>query len=201
MDAVSNFEKIINSPVWKKESATARNYLCSMPNCYSTCREDDDLLFAIVILFQPRPCVICAHSNRSHFHAFSKWVQKEESQVTVDEEMKTQWEAAKDEKEKTEALVAGSQRTLDSLSSTIEASMDALVRLQEEYAGLSLSGCFSVPMEKAIRLLELHCHSMEQKGVSQLEKMRARLENMKPRLDILNGQWMVTKGKEALGAV
>jgi len=107
--------------------------------------------------------------------------------VTVDDEMKTKWEAAKDEKEKTEALVAGSQRKLDDLRSTIEASMDALVRLQEEFGRLSLSGSFSGPLEKAIRLLELHCESMEQHGVSlnQVEKMRASLEDMKRRLDIL----------------
>ncbi len=170
-----------------------------MPECYSTCREDDDIFFAIVLLFQHGPCVTCHHSNRSHFHEFAKWVQKEESQVTVDEKMKTQWEEAKDEQGKTEALLAGSQRTLDSLSSTIGVSMDALKGLQEEYAGLSLSGSFSGPLEKAIRLLELHYESMEQKGVSrdELNTMRASLENMKTRLDVLKGKGM----KEALGAV
>src|SRR5258706_13550123 len=160
MDAVSNFEKIINSPVWKKESATTRNYLCSMPECYSTCREDDPLFFSIVLLFQHRPCVTCKHSNRSHFHAFAKWVQRQESQVTVDDEMKTKWEAAKDEKEKTAALVAGSQRKLDDLRSTIEAGMDALVRLQEEFGRFSLLGSFSGALGKAIRVLGLYCGSM-----------------------------------------
>src|SRR5258706_12570384 len=113
-----------------------------MPECYSTCREDDALFFSIVLLFQHRPCVTCKHSNRSHFHVFAKWVQKEESQVTVDDEMKTKWEAAKDEKEKTEALVAGSQRKLDSLNYTIEAGMDRVVEVQEEKACLSRSGSF-----------------------------------------------------------
>jgi len=61
-----------------------------------------------------------------------------------------------------------------------------LARLAEEYAGLSLAGCFSGPLEKAIRLLEQHCASKEQ-GVSrdQLEKMRGGLEDMKRRLDVL----------------
>jgi len=137
-----------------------------MPDCYSTCREDDVLFFAIVLLIQPRPCVKCQHSSRSHFHAFAKWVEKQEPQVMVDEEMKTKWKEASDEKEKTEALLAVSQRKLDSLSSTIEAGMDALEELQEEYARLALSGSFSGPLEKAIRLLELHCHSLEEQGVS-----------------------------------
>ena len=121
--------------------------------------------------------------------------------MTVDEEMKTQWEAAKDEKERTEALLAGSQRTLDSLSSTVEAGMDALEELQEEYARLSLSGSFSGPLEKAIRLLELHFRNMEQKGVSgdQLEKLRGSVEEMKKRLNVLKKaeKGIVTK----LGAV
>jgi len=107
--------------------------------------------------------------------------------VTVDEEMKTQWEAAKGEKEKTKALLAGSQRTLDGFSSTIEASMDALEGLQEEYARLSLSGSFSGPLEKAIKFLELHYESKEQQGVGrdELETIRASLEEMKRRLDVL----------------
>src|SRR5258706_6601352 len=203
MDAFSNFEKIINSPVWTRERAPTLNYLCGKPNCYSTCRVDDGLLFATVILFQPRRCATCKHSNRSHFHAFSKWVQKQEPQVTVDDEMKTKWEAAKDEKEKTKALVGEGQRKLDSLSSTVEAGMDARVRLQEEFGRLSLSGSFSGPLEKAIRLLELHCHSLEEQGVSrdQLKTMRGSLEYMKRRLDILKEAKEKRTAKEVLGAV
>ena len=198
MNAVSSFETIINSPVWKKESAPTFNYLCGEPKCHSTCREGDVFYFAIAFLFQPRPCVTCQHSNRSHFHALSKWVEKQESQVTVDEEMKTKYDAAKDKKEKIEVLAAASKRTLDDLRSYIKAGMDALAGLQEEYAGLSLSGCFSGSLEKAIRLLELHYESMEQKGVSraELNTMRTGLKKMKRRLDVLNGQ-----GMEALGAM
>ncbi len=50
---------------------------------------------------------------------------------------------------------------------TKDAGMDELARLVDEYAGLSLSGCFLGPLEKKIRLLEQHCESMEQQGVSQ----------------------------------
>jgi len=157
MDAFSNFEKIINSPV---------------------------------------------HLLWSHFHAFDKWVQKHESQVTVDDDMKKMWEAAKDEKEKTEALVAESERTLSELSYSMDTGMDELVRLADEYGRLSLSGSFSGPLEKEIRLLELHCHSLEEQGVSgdQLEKMRARLEDRKRRLDVFNKAKEKRITKEVLGA-
>ena len=66
--------------------------------------------------------------------------------------------------------------------------MGELVRLAEEYAYLSLSGCFLGPLEKAIRVLDEHCRrSMEEQGVSrdQLEKMRGSLETMERRLDLL----------------
>src|SRR5258706_13483319 len=116
-----------------------------MPECYSTCCEDDALFFSIVLLFQHRSCVTCKHSNRSHFHAFSKWVQKQEPQVTVAEEMKTKWEAARDEKERTKELVGGAQRKLNSLSPTLEPAMDARRRLQEKFVRLSLSGSFLGP--------------------------------------------------------
>src|SRR5258706_640734 len=178
MDAFSNFEKRINSPVWRRERAPTLNYLCGKPNCYSTCRVDDSIIFASVLIL---------------------------SQVMVDKGMKKKWEVAKDEKEKTEVLVAESKRKLDSLSSTVEADMDALVRLADEYGRLSLSGSFSGPLEKEIRLLELHWHSLEEQGVSgdQLEKMRAGLEDRKRGLDVFNKakeKRIITKAQEVLGA-
>ena len=84
-------------------------------------------------------------------------------------------------------LIAASQRMPGHLNYTKDAGMEALARLTEEYAGLSLSGCFSGPLKKAIRLLEQHCKSMGEQGVSRdrLEKMRGDLEDMKRRLDLL----------------
>ena len=123
--------------------------------------------------------------------------------MTVDDDMKSKWEAAKDEKEKTAALVATSERTLDVLTHTIDEGMNELVRSADEYAALSLSGCFSGPLEKAIRLLEARCESMEEQGVSRdhLEKIRASLEDMKRRLDVLKTakrKGMVTKASVAV---
>ena len=132
-------------------------------------------------------CFECDHPHWSHFHLYSTWVQVQETKVSVDDKMKKQWDAAKDEKEKTEALVATSTAALGDFSDAMDEAMDELARLAEEYAGLSLSGCFSAPLEKAIRLLEQRCRAMEEKGVSpeQLERMRASLEQMKGRLDLL----------------
>ncbi len=113
--------------------------------------------------------------------------------MTVDDEMKTRWEAAEGEKEKTEALVAASERELGRLGLTMAEGMGELVRLADAYAGLSLSGCFSGPLEKAIKLLETHCESMKVQGVSgdRLEKVQASLEDMKRRLDVLRGtRWL-----------
>ncbi len=165
---------------------------------------DDNTVSALLLVqFQPLPCDKCHHSHSSHFHAFAKWVQKPESQETVDHEMKTK---AKDEKEKIEALIAASEHTLYDLSYAMDEGMDELARLAEEYAALSLSGCFSGPLEKTIRLLEQVYESMEEKGVSRdkLEKVRGSLEDMRKRLDVLRKakeRAVVTKAKDVLGAV
>src|SRR5258706_521323 len=76
----------------------------------------------------------------------------------------------------TATLIGASHRTLRDLA-----------QLAEEYAGLSLAGCISGPLEKAVRLTEKHYESMENQGISrdQLEKMRGGLEDMKRRLDTL----------------
>jgi hypothetical protein len=107
--------------------------------------------------------------------------------MSVDDNMRRQWEAAKDEKERTEALIATSISTLENLSDTIDGSMVELARSAEEYARLSLSGSFSAPLEKAIWLLEQRCKEMEENGVGLelLTKVRSSLEQMKERLDLL----------------
>jgi len=57
------------------------------------------------------------------------------------------------------------------------------------------------PLEKAIRLLDENCESMEAHSVSrdQLEKMRGSVETMKRRLDLLREKVVATKAKEAWG--
>jgi chaperonin cofactor prefoldin len=107
--------------------------------------------------------------------------------VSVDDNMKKQWEAAKDEKEMTKALAITSKRALDDLSRVMNDAMDELARLAEDYACLSLSGSFLAPLEKAIRLLEQRCKGMEEKGVSpeQLERMHGSVEQMKGKLNLL----------------
>jgi len=127
--------------------------------------------------------------------------------VSVDDDMRRQWEAAKDEKERTDALLATTRFALEDLRHSIDAAMDELARLAEAYACLSLSGSFSAPLEKAIRLLEQRCNRMEEKGVSLelLAKVRDSLEHMKGRLDLLEkvrvGVRKVQKVDETVGEV
>ena len=101
--------------------------------------------------------------------------------MAVDDNMRKQGEAAKDEKERTEALVATTKSALEDLSHIVDDAVDDLAQLGEEYAHLSLSGGFSAPLEKAIWLLEQRCRGMEEKGVSLelLGKVRHSLEHTK----------------------
>ena len=178
------------------------NYLCGKPNCHGNCSTGGNIVFAVLrFTGQPLQCSQCHHSHWHHFHSHSKWVQKQETLETVDDDMKKQWDAAVGEQEKNEALIAASKRTLDRLNSDIDKGLDELERSAKTYASLSISGCFSGPLEKAIQLLELHCESMKEKDVSreQMDKMRASLEMMKKRLEVL--QKAKAKGEEAGGAV
>jgi hypothetical protein len=195
MDAFRHFERVINALVWKQQPASTLNYLCIAPNCHSTCGVKHTV--AGVFLLFPRQfslCPKCNHPHLSHFHLRSTWEQGYEAQVSVDDDMKKQWEAAKDEKERTDALVATSETALEDLSNIIDEAMGELARLAEEYARLSLSGSYSAPLEKAIWLLEQRCKGMEEKGVGLelLTKVRTTLEQMKVRLALLR------KAKETL---
>ena len=188
MHDFSKFEGIINALVWKQHPAPTLNYLCMASNCHSICGVNHS--FAGVFLLFPRQfssCSKCNHPHLSHFHLYSTWEQVYEAQLSVDDNTRRQWETAKDEKERTEALLATSKRALGDLGHIIDEAMDELARLAEEYASLSLSGSFSAPLEKAVWLLEQRCRGMEEKGVGleQLTKVRTSLEHMKGRLDLL----------------
>lgn len=136
-----------------------------------------------------------------HFHLRSEWVKVHDAQVAIDSNMKRKWQAAKNEKEKADALAETSKRALEDLSRIINDAMDDLAQLADEYAHLSLAGSFSAPLEKAIWLLEQQCKGMEEKGVGpeQLEKVRSSLVEMTRRLELLRNaqeKVAVTKGKD-----
>lgn len=202
MDALSNFEKIMNTLVWEQQPRSTRNYLCSTPNCYSTCGVEHSI--GRVLSLFPRQlgsCSECKHPHLFHYHLYSEWVQVvQKTQVSVDDNIKTKWEAAKDEKEKAEALVASCKGALEDLSRSMDEAMDELVRLAAEYAHLSLSGSFTAHLEKAILLMEQRCKTMEEKGlgVEQLAKMRGSVKQMKERRDLIRYAIRTWKVKEAM---
>ena len=201
MDGFSNFEKIMNTLVWEQQPHSTRNYLCSTPNCYSTCGMEHSI-GRVISLFprQLASCSECKHPHLFHYHLYSEWVQVQKTQVSVDDNIKTKWEAAKDEKEKAEALVSTCRGALEDLSRSMDEAMEESVRLAAEYAHLSLSGSFSAHLEKAILLMEQRCKTMDEKGVGveQLAKMRCSVKEMKERLDLIRYASRTWKVKEAM---
>lgn len=188
VDALSNFETIITEPFWKQQPAPTLNYLCTTPYCYSTCGVRHSLASVLLLLpVQLKSCPECTHPHLFHFHLRSEWVRVQDTQVSVENDLKGGSEMEKNDNETTMALTATSRRALSNLNRIINESMGELARSAAEYAHLSLSGCFSAPLERAISLVEQQCKGMEEKGVDreQLEMVRCSLEEMKERLDLL----------------
>ena len=109
-------------------------------------------------------------------------------QVSVDETMKERWEAARNGKEKTAALVGASEQVLRDLNQVIDRATTELEQLVGWYASLSLSGNFSAQVGSAVRLLEQNYVVMEKKGVSpeQLHRVQRSTDHMKRKLELLN---------------
>ena len=184
MHEFSKFE----GTIWRQQPAPTLNYLCIEPNCYSTCAVDHSVGgIALLFIEDFSSCSVCNHPHSSHSYLHATWEKVYDSQLSVDDNARRQWEAAKDEKERTEALLATSTGALGDLSNIIDAAMDELARLAEEYASLSLSGSFSAPLEKAVWLLEQRCKGIEERGlgVELLTNVRTSLDHMKGRLDLL----------------
>lgn len=105
---------------------------------------------------------------------------------SVDEDTRKKWEAAKDQKENTEARIATHERALVDLSRATDEAMDDLARLVEDYDGFALSRSFSAHMEKTIKFMEQRYPDGEE-AVSEerLDNTRCGLEQMKKKLGIL----------------
>jgi hypothetical protein len=115
----------------------------------------------------------------------------------VDEGVKKKWEA---EKKDTELLIARYESALGDLTHAIDKAVDDLALLVEDYAALSLSGPFSVHLEKAIRLLEQRYNDMERTIISkeQPNKIQDSLELMKRKLELVTTTTTSTKNLKLL---
>jgi len=171
-------------PVWKQRPVPNSTYICHGADCYSNCHSSR-LLTPILRLLRLQ-CTNCNHSHHSHSRTRHVWVKEDTTQASADENVK-KWGAAKAEKEEIESLIAKDRSVLKDLNDAMKRTIDELAQRAEDYATLSLSGPFSVHMEKAIRLLEQRYTDMEQKGSSkeQLEKVKDSLALMRRKLELV----------------
>ena len=161
-----------------------RRYLCSVPNCQLNCH--GSRLFARIRRLLRLRCAVCNHPHRSHSRTRHGCEKAIDTTRSVGEDMRKQWEAAKDQKENTEALIATHERALDDLSRVTGDAMNDLERLVEDYDGLALSRSFSAHMEKTIKFMEQRYPDGDS-AVSEerLDNTRCGLEQMKKKLDIM----------------
>jgi hypothetical protein len=188
MNAFADFEKTTNMLVWQQKHTSTSNMICGQSGCYSNCRTDYKTDIPLDLKgFFGRQCDRCNHNLSHHHRSNSKWEQVLDKQVSVNQDMKKRWEAAKDEKEKAAALLAASNKVLNDLNQVVSRATTQLAQLAERYARLSLSGSFSAKVGSAVRLLEQHYRHLERKGISEdhLQKVKASLDYMKKKLEFL----------------
>jgi len=188
MEGFAHFERITGAQVWEQQPDSTRNYLCTTPNCYATCGMRHSVGQVLSLLpRQLASCSECGHLHLSHYHLYSKWVQVKRAWVSVDDSMKKKWVAARNDKEKTAALVDACKGALNNLGRVMDKDMDEVAKLAAEYSRLCLSGSFSAHLEKAIFLIEQRREAMAGKsvGVEQLAKIQRSLVHLKGRLDHL----------------
>jgi hypothetical protein len=125
-------------------------------------------------------------------------IHKIDRKMSVDQEMmKKRWEAAKDEKEKTVALITFNELVLHDLNQVIHRATNDLVQLMEQFAGLSLSGCFLEQLGSGVRLLEHRYKDLEKTGADQV-KVKKSLDATKKLLEFLSNAMKNSRGA-ALG--
>ena len=185
-----------------QQHSTTNNMICGHINCYSNC--EIDYKSNIPLNLQGHfggLCEKCNHSLWNHHRYRYKWERITDTQVSVKQNMK-KWEAAKDGAKKTALLDTIRDQVLSDLDRIVNTATDDLAQLVEQYSRLSLSGSFSVQVDRAVRLLEQRYSWLEgtrvcqegtrvyQEGTrvyqDQVQKVKDSLDHMVRKLELLN---------------
>ena len=188
MKVSADFEKTVNMVVWKQKHSSTNNMLCGQMNCYSNCHIDYKTSIPLDLRgFFGGSCHMCNHSLWNHHCCHAKWEQANDTRVLVDQNMKMQWEAAKDDKEKIAAIVAASEKVLCDLYQVINYAINDLAQLVGRYSRLSSLGSFAEQVNGTARLLEQNYLALRRKGVGpdQLRRVNESLDHMKRKLALL----------------
>ena len=113
---------------------------------------------------------------------------KIDKQVSVEQGLTKTWEAVKDERETTVALIALNEMVLHELDQAIDRDPHDLIQLVEEFDSLSLTGGVLAHMERTVRFMEEKYTAMKKKHVDQVElvNVRENLDHMKKELELLS---------------
>jgi hypothetical protein len=170
--------------VWKQQTTLTNNLVCGEIDCHSNCHIDYNPVTPFELKGLGGSCETCNHGLWKHHCYRVKWVQVIGTQVSIDQDMKKQWEAAKDSKEQMVVL----QKVGRDLDLVINRATGDLGQLVERHAHLSLSGSFSAQVDSAIRLLKQTHEMLERRGVGQdrLQKVTTSLGRMRRKLELLN---------------
>ncbi|VDC07470.1 unnamed protein product [Peniophora sp. CBMAI 1063] len=207
MSKSSDYEKKVDTLVWKHVPTKMVNTLCSETGCYSNCHVGCTYDFTLdpqalrrchAMKWFWAECSYCNHPLEKHSHFRAVWKQVEDVAVEIDREKKEKWDKAKQGKERDEAAQAALEQTLDNLKASIGDSMTKVADLTSEYANLTLSGSFTALIDKAIALYDQKLHAMRASGSvdnEQLQKVEEGLIAMKKKRDFLK----VTQAKPEEG--
>ena len=193
MNVISSFESTVTTCIttvaWKLRPSPTNNVVCRQGNCYSNCETDYTANIALDLEGRFRgSCKKCTHSLWNHHRCRAEWEQVDDMQVLIDQDVTTEWEAAKDEEGKTAVLVTFRGRALHKLDQVINDGIGDLAQLVERYSKLALSGGFSAQVDRTVKLLEHHYLALKGNGVDQdqLQKVDGSLGLMRKKLEVLN---------------
>jgi len=107
-------------------------------------------------------CRVCGHHYSTHRHVKAHWELKDV--ITVNQDARKRFESAHSEQERKEALRAQVTVEIATMKSSMRVSMEQIRRLVESYANISLSGSFSVQIERSVDMLVMTRDTIRTEG-------------------------------------
>ena len=183
------FEETTSLVAWRQRPSSTNNMLCGQISCYSNCELDYKANIPFVLSrFFGDSCPKCKHSLRDHRCYHAQWVKVTDVEVSVEQDMKTKWEDAKDVEERRVVFTAACGKALNDLNHVMNRATDNLRERVGRHESLALGGSFAAQVRSAVKLLKQRYEALKKKedvSPDQLEKVQKSVDCMEKRLAVL----------------
>lgn len=160
------------------------NTLCGVPNCYSNCHTpchldksfEKEVIKHCQCMDGEDFCSYCGHHYTKHYHNEAKFETQERTEELIDEEMKEEFEAAKNDKQRAILIMKKLVAKREVSEKQREELSEKLLHKIEEFHRLGINRNYAKLIETQLDIISLRLDGTQGKETKYLRKTKETLE-------------------------